>query len=94
MSKIIVNFKTDPKTKKELKEFAAELGLPMSAIINAQIKDMLRKRRLVLSTELEPTPYLEKIIKEAEADYAAGRNIYGPFESAQEMIASLEKTSK
>ena len=75
MAKTIINIKTDPLTKQQLKTFAAELGMPMSVIINAQIKEMLRSRTVTLSTALEPTPYLEKIIKEAEADYAAGRNI-------------------
>lgn len=92
MSKTIINIKTDPQTKRELKKFAAELGMPMTSLINAQIKQMLRSRAVNLSTELEPTPYLEKIIKEADADYKAGRNIYGPFETAEEMVASLEKS--
>lgn len=75
MSKTIINIKTDAKTKRELKQFAAELGMPMTAIINAQIKQMLRSRTVTLTTDLQPTPYLEKIIEEAEADYSAGKNI-------------------
>ena len=85
MSKTIVNFKTDVKTKEELKKFAAELGLPVSAILNAQVKDMLRKRRVVLTTDLEPTPYLEKILIQAEKDIKTGRNISGPFKTADEL---------
>lgn len=75
MSTVLLSIKTDPKTKQELKAFAAELGLTSTAFVNAVIKQALRDRRIVLGTSLEPTPYLQKIIKEAEADYAAGRNI-------------------
>jgi antitoxin component of RelBE/YafQ-DinJ toxin-antitoxin module len=75
MNTAILNIKTDPETKEQLKDFAAQLGLPVSALMNAQIKQMLRTNKVELSTTLEPTPYLQKIIKEAEADYKAGKNI-------------------
>ncbi len=75
MNTAIVNIKTDPNTKKQLKDFAAQVGLPISALLNAQIKQMLRTGKVEFSTNLTPTPYLEAIIKEAKADYAAGRNI-------------------
>ncbi len=31
--------------------------------------------RVVLTPTLEPTPYLENIMRDAEADYKAGRNV-------------------
>jgi antitoxin component of RelBE/YafQ-DinJ toxin-antitoxin module len=75
MTKTILNIKTDPSTKQQIQEFAAELGVPVSVIMNAQIKQMLRDRKIVLSTELEPTPYLEKIMEQVEEDLKTGRNI-------------------
>lgn len=68
MNKTILNIKTDPQVKQQIKEFAAELGVPVSVIMNAQIKQMLRDRKVVLSTELEPTPYLVKIMEQVEQD--------------------------
>lgn len=91
MNTAILNIKTDPETKQQLKAFAAQVGLPVSALLNAQIKQMLRNGKVEFSTTLEPTPYLEAIIKEAKADYKAGRNIHGPFDTAEAMIAELEK---
>jgi antitoxin component of RelBE/YafQ-DinJ toxin-antitoxin module len=75
MTKTILNIKTDPSTKQQIQEFAAELGVPVSVIMNAQIKQMLRDRKIILSTELEPTPYLEKIMEQVEEDLKTGRNI-------------------
>lgn len=75
MSSTLLSIKTDDKTKQELKAFAAELGVSSTAFVNMVIKQALRDRRLVLTTDREPTPHLKKIIKEAEADYAAGKNI-------------------
>ncbi len=91
---IIINVKTDPKTKKEVQEFAHSLGLTVSGLINAQLRQMLRDRRVVLTDELEPTPYLEKIIRQVEKDLKTGRNISGPFKTADEMFAHLNKPSK
>lgn len=75
MNTAILNIKTDPKTKQQLKVFAAEVGLPVSALLNAQIKQMLREGKVEFSTTLEPTPYLQELIKEAEVDYKTGKNI-------------------
>ena len=75
MNTAVLNIKTDPKTKEHLKAFASGLGLPVSALLNAQIKQMLRAGKVEFTTTLEPTPYLENIIREAEIDYKAGRNI-------------------
>lgn len=89
MTKTILNIKTDPETKEQLQRFAAELGVPVSAIMNAQIKQMLRDRKIILSTELEPTPYLEKIMKQVEVDLAAGKNMT-PAMDAKEAIVYLD----
>jgi len=75
MSTVLFSFKTDDKTKQEIKEFSAELGMPMTTFVNTVVRQALRDRRVVLSTGLEPTPYLQEFIKEAEADYKAGKNI-------------------
>ena len=75
MAKVILNIKTNPETKIQLQEFAAELGVPVSVILNAQIKQMLRTRKVTLTTELEPTPYLEKIMRQVEKDLVSGRNM-------------------
>jgi antitoxin component of RelBE/YafQ-DinJ toxin-antitoxin module len=88
MSKTILNIKTDPEIKRQLQEFAAELGVPVSVILNAQIKQMLRDRKLVLSTELEPTPYLKKIMEQVESDLAAGKNMTKPM-NAKDAITYL-----
>lgn len=75
MSTTLLSIKTDEQTKQDLKAFAAELGVTSTAFVNMVIKQALRDRFVVLTTELEPTPYLEKIMREADADYVADRNI-------------------
>ena len=45
----------------------------------------------MLGEALKPTPYLEKIMRQARTDRKAGRNVRGPFKTAADMIADLEK---
>ena len=92
MTKTILNIKTDPDTKLQIQEFAAELGVPVSVIMNAQIKQMLRDRKIILSTELEPTPYLVKIMEQVEEDLKTGRNMSPVFTSAKDMLEHLENS--
>lgn len=89
MTKTILNIKTDPKTKLEIQEFAAELGIPVSVIMNAQIKQILRDRKIILTTELEPTPYLVKIMDQVEKDLKTGKNITKTF-SKTEALSHLD----
>lgn len=70
-----MNIRMDEDTRKKLKDFAGQVGIPATSLVNASIKQMLRNQQVTLSTALEPTPYLEKIIKEADADYKADKNI-------------------
>lgn len=89
MNNALLSIKTDEATKKALKEFAAELGTTSAGLANMLIKQALRERRVVLSTTLEPTPYLEEVIREAEADYEKGD--YYHFDNADDALAFLKK---
>jgi antitoxin component of RelBE/YafQ-DinJ toxin-antitoxin module len=75
MSNVLLTIKTDPDTKEQVKAFAAELGVSSTAFVNMVVKQALRDRRVVLSTDLAPTAYLEDIMRKADADYAADRDV-------------------
>lgn len=89
MSSVLLTIKTDPKTKQDLKAFAVELGVSTTALVNLVLKQTLRDKKIVLNTDLEPTPYLEKLMKEAEADYIANKNIIHT-KSPAEALAHLD----
>lgn len=74
MSSVLLTIKTDSETKAQVKDFAAEIGVSTTAFVNMVVKQALRERRVVLTSKLEPTPYLEKIMKEAVIDRKAKRN--------------------
>lgn len=88
-----MSIRTDDKTKKEIADFAASLGLSVSAFATVVLKQAVRDRRVVLEPTLEPTPYLAKIMREVEDDYRHNRNITHTH-SKEEALAHIDRLMK
>ncbi|OGL87494.1 hypothetical protein A3I40_02330 [Candidatus Uhrbacteria bacterium RIFCSPLOWO2_02_FULL_48_12] len=88
--KTIINIKADKETKRQAQEVARELGVPLSTVINAYLKQFVRSRQVVLSSVPRMTPALEALIGRVEADIKAGRNISPVFSSAEAMDEFLD----
>lgn len=88
MSKSVINFKIDSKVKEEAQNIARELGVPLSAVVNAQLRELIRTRTLSVSAEPRMTPYLERVIEGVERDREAGKNII-KTNSPEEALAHL-----
>lgn len=94
MSKsITMNIRMDEETRRKLKDFAIQIGIPASSLVNASIRQMLRSREVTFTTVLEPTPYLEKILHEADRDIKADKNLSPVFDSVDDMFDHLKKTT-
>jgi addiction module RelB/DinJ family antitoxin len=90
MDTSVVNVKVDPEVKKQAQRVADELGLSLSAIIKAQLKQLIRTKTVNVSAlEENPTEYFVQLLKEAEADVAAGRVL--SFDSPQEELEYLDR---
>ncbi|MEK7568533.1 MAG: type II toxin-antitoxin system RelB/DinJ family antitoxin [Patescibacteria group bacterium] len=72
MKTAVLNIKIDPKVKNEAQKVADELGLSLSAIINALLKDLVRNKSISFSL-LGPTPFSERVIRAARADQSKRR---------------------
>jgi len=85
----ILNVKTDKKLKNEAKKVAEEIGVPLSTVVNAFLKQFVRDKELTLSaSEYRPTPYLATLIEEARAEYEAGE-VVGPM-NGKKLITHLK----
>ena len=70
----ILNIKTDKKLKLAAQNVAGELGVPLSTVMNAFLKQFVRDKEITFSAnEYRPTPYLINLIEEARAEYESGR---------------------
>lgn len=75
MSDTTLTIRTDNTTKQVIADFAASLGISTSSFITAATLQAVREGQLTLTPVLEPTPYLEKIMRDAEEDIKHNRNI-------------------
>ncbi len=91
MSYTVVTAKIDPQTKREAMKTAAELGMPLSVVIKAFLKQFIRTKSLTVSTLNEvPNDYLRMVIRIAEENLKAGK--HSPiFRSGKEAVAYLNK---
>jgi len=91
MNTAIINLKIEPKVKKEAKKMAADLGLSLSGMINACIKQIIRTKTVYLSlNEDNPSPILLNAVKTAEAE-RKGKKHRQVFLNANDAIKSLDK---
>lgn len=88
--KTVINIKADKEVKEQAVETARQIGLPLSAVMNAFLKQFIAEKQVTFSVPLRPTKWLQKLLRETEEDWKKGKNYEGPFSSAHEMIKSLK----
>jgi antitoxin component of RelBE/YafQ-DinJ toxin-antitoxin module len=86
-----LTIRTDTKTKKTIADFAASVGLSTSAFATAILLQAVREQRVLLTPTLEPTPYLEKVMREADSDIKANKNISKAYDNIDDFFSDLDK---
>jgi addiction module RelB/DinJ family antitoxin len=87
--KTVINIKADKEVKEKAQRIARTLGLPLSTVINAYLRQFIRNKEVHFSLTPTMTPRLERILAGVERDIKRGRNISPPFSSAKEAVAYL-----
>ena len=88
--KMTINIKATKEVKENAQKVAADLGLPLSSIMNAFLKEFIRNRGVSFSTIPRMTPYLENLLGKVEEDIKSGQNMSPTFSSAKEANAYLD----
>lgn len=72
--KTIINIKIDKDAKEKAKKIAAQMGVPLSTIINAHLREFIRSREF--SVRLDPVlkPGIERELIKLSREYHSGRN--------------------
>ncbi|GEM_PF-436792 len=92
MTKTLLNIKVDTEVKTQAKKLAASLGLPLSTIVNAQLKRFVDEKEIRFVSPVKMSKKLERMISLVEKDIQANRNLSPVFKSGKEMdeyLASL-----
>lgn len=91
MNTAVINIKIDEKTKKEAQQIAKELGVSLSSVIKAYLKQLVRTKKIILTTEEEPTEFMLDALKESKEDIKTGRVVsFKNIDNAIDYFKNLE----
>ena len=90
-NKTVLNVKTDKDVKVQAQHVAQQLGLPLSTVVNAFLKQFIKDKEITFSTQAyRMTPYLEKVLALVEKDRLTGKNVDGPFIGSRQVRQYLD----
>lgn len=90
MSKSVLIVKTDPRVKANAQRVAKEMGLSLSAVINAQLIEFSKTREITFSAEPRYNPRYVKELLALSRDAKTGKNFSPKFSNMSDAIAWLE----
>jgi addiction module RelB/DinJ family antitoxin len=86
----VINIRTDANVKAQFQKVADELGLGVSSLLNALMRQVIRTKRVELEVRPEiPNAYMIKMLKESAEDIKEGR-VSPSFDNAEDAIAWLQ----
>lgn len=80
----VIHIKADREVKKNAQRAARELGLTLTDVINASLRNFIRTREIIFSDTPVMTPELEKLLDKVEDDIKRNRNLSPAFKTAKE----------
>ena len=68
----VINIRTDAKIKSKAQAVTEKLGLSLSAVINAYLRQLIRTKSVSFSLSEEPTEYLLETLRNSKKDIKKG----------------------
>ena len=85
----MINIKADPEVKEDAQSVARELGMPLSTVINAYLKQFIRTKEVHFSLEGNLKPAVKRRLDRFAKEVRKGKNLSPAFRSGQEMDVYL-----
>ena len=89
IDKAIINIKVSKTLKRDAQDLADEIGVPLTTVISAGLKEFVRSRSLTVSAFPRLRPEIEQELSEAIADYKKGTNVSKIFTKPSEIANHL-----
>ena len=90
MSSTVLNVKIDSELKKQAQEAARALGLPVSTVVAAGLRDFVRTRSITISDPPRLKPEVEAELLQISADARKGINVSPAFDNLDDARAWLD----
>jgi len=82
--KVIINIKTEKEIKENAQSIAKEMGISLSDVINASLRNFIRTREVYFFDTPRMTPEFEKILGKIDKNIKEGKNISPKLSSSKE----------
>lgn len=89
--KTVLNVKTDVQVKEDAQNLARHIGVPLSTIVNAYLKEFIATGEVRLTREPQLRPVVQKRIMESVCEAGNGKNISKTFTSIAEIQKYLKR---
>jgi addiction module RelB/DinJ family antitoxin len=90
MNTTSLHIQIEPAIKQQAQKTASELGLSLSSVVKALLKQFIRTKRLSVGiTEEIPNEYLRQSLKQSDEDIKAGRTL--SFKSGKDALDYLAR---
>lgn len=85
----VLNVKIEEKLKKEAQETAKALGLPLSTVVAAGLRDFVRTQSITFSAAPRLKPKAEAELLKISTDAKKGKNVSPTFDNLDDAFAWL-----
>lgn len=89
--KTVLNVKTDVEVKEKAKQLANHLGIPLSTVVNAYLKDFIETGVFHVEREPQLRPEVIARLNKSIDDTRKGKNLSPAFDTAEDAIAWLNR---
>ena len=86
----VIHIKADKEVKENAQKVARELGLNLSDVINASLRNFIRTREVYFSHIPRMTPELEELLDKVDKDIKKKKNFSKAFSTPEEMDRYLD----
>jgi addiction module RelB/DinJ family antitoxin len=88
--KTVISIKTDREVKENAQKLAARMGLSLSHVVNASLRNFIMTREVHFADVPQMTPELESLLGKVEKDIKFGDNLSPAFANAKDMDKYLD----
>lgn len=86
----VLNVKIDPHLKSQAQAAAKAIGLPISTVVAAGLREFVRTRSITISDPPRLRPELERELLRISADARKGINVSPTFDTLDDAFAWLD----
>ena len=87
--KTVLNVKTDKDVKEKAQALAKHLGVPLSTVVNAYLREFVYTGEFRIAREPGVRPEVQKRILKHAKEAKTGKNLSPAFDNAEDAIAWL-----